>query len=104
YVPEKENAFADFLGRKYDVDQPDHDKRTNLNQAKTTDIVNIVETRVPRMMSHSNNTCSNQLDNMHLSSSLLSSDSELEDDKHLQQHRHCLFGFVVVNFFDVLVY
>uniref|UniRef100_A0A915HF80 Uncharacterized protein n=1 Tax=Romanomermis culicivorax TaxID=13658 RepID=A0A915HF80_ROMCU len=46
YVPEKENAFADFLGQKYDVDQPDHDKRTNLNQAKTTNIVNVVKTRV----------------------------------------------------------
>uniref|UniRef100_A0A915LB48 Uncharacterized protein n=1 Tax=Romanomermis culicivorax TaxID=13658 RepID=A0A915LB48_ROMCU len=46
YVPEKENAFADFLSRKYDVDQPDNNKTTTSNQAKTTDIVNVVETRV----------------------------------------------------------
>uniref|UniRef100_A0A915KY53 Reverse transcriptase domain-containing protein n=1 Tax=Romanomermis culicivorax TaxID=13658 RepID=A0A915KY53_ROMCU len=45
YVPGKENAFADFLSRKYEVDQTDNDKPTTSSQNNTTNIVNVVETR-----------------------------------------------------------
>uniref|UniRef100_A0A915IJB9 Uncharacterized protein n=1 Tax=Romanomermis culicivorax TaxID=13658 RepID=A0A915IJB9_ROMCU len=45
YIPGKENAFADFLSQKYDIDQPSNDKPSTSNQTKTIDIVNVVETR-----------------------------------------------------------
>uniref|UniRef100_A0A915KBS3 Uncharacterized protein n=1 Tax=Romanomermis culicivorax TaxID=13658 RepID=A0A915KBS3_ROMCU len=45
YVPGKENAFADYLGRKYEVDQTDTDLPTTLRAAASTDLINVVETR-----------------------------------------------------------
>uniref|UniRef100_A0A915KQS3 Uncharacterized protein n=1 Tax=Romanomermis culicivorax TaxID=13658 RepID=A0A915KQS3_ROMCU len=45
YVLGKENAFADFLSRKYDVDQPGTNNRSTSNTPKTTDAVNVVKTR-----------------------------------------------------------
>uniref|UniRef100_A0A915J6B2 Uncharacterized protein n=1 Tax=Romanomermis culicivorax TaxID=13658 RepID=A0A915J6B2_ROMCU len=44
-VKGKENAFADFLSRKYEVDQTDTDLPTTSKAAETTDLINVVETR-----------------------------------------------------------
>uniref|UniRef100_A0A915HV05 Uncharacterized protein n=1 Tax=Romanomermis culicivorax TaxID=13658 RepID=A0A915HV05_ROMCU len=44
YVPGKENAFADFLSRKYEIDQTDTDLPTTSNAAEAMDLIN-VETR-----------------------------------------------------------
>uniref|UniRef100_A0A915IIU8 Uncharacterized protein n=1 Tax=Romanomermis culicivorax TaxID=13658 RepID=A0A915IIU8_ROMCU len=45
YIPGKGNAFADFLCEKYNVNQPGNDTLSASNEAKTTDIVNVVKTR-----------------------------------------------------------
>uniref|UniRef100_A0A915HNK7 Uncharacterized protein n=1 Tax=Romanomermis culicivorax TaxID=13658 RepID=A0A915HNK7_ROMCU len=44
YIPGRENKFADFLSRKYDVEQPSNDKQSTSNHNTTTDIVSVVET------------------------------------------------------------
>uniref|UniRef100_A0A915JP20 Gag protein n=1 Tax=Romanomermis culicivorax TaxID=13658 RepID=A0A915JP20_ROMCU len=41
----KENAFADFLSRKYEVDQTDTDRPTTSKAAETIDLINVVGTR-----------------------------------------------------------
>uniref|UniRef100_A0A915JCL5 Uncharacterized protein n=1 Tax=Romanomermis culicivorax TaxID=13658 RepID=A0A915JCL5_ROMCU len=45
YVPRKENTFADFFSRKYEVDQTDSNKPTASSQNNTTNRVNVVKTR-----------------------------------------------------------
>uniref|UniRef100_A0A915JWG6 Uncharacterized protein n=1 Tax=Romanomermis culicivorax TaxID=13658 RepID=A0A915JWG6_ROMCU len=45
YVPGKENAFADFLGGKYEVDQTDTNHTTTSKAAEAMDLINVVETR-----------------------------------------------------------
>uniref|UniRef100_A0A915KWX1 Uncharacterized protein n=1 Tax=Romanomermis culicivorax TaxID=13658 RepID=A0A915KWX1_ROMCU len=45
YVPGKENAFADFLSGKYEVDQADTNLPTTSKAAEATDLINVVETR-----------------------------------------------------------
>uniref|UniRef100_A0A915KKH0 Uncharacterized protein n=1 Tax=Romanomermis culicivorax TaxID=13658 RepID=A0A915KKH0_ROMCU len=45
YVAGKENAFADFLSRKYEVDQTDTNHPTTSKAAEAMDFINVVETR-----------------------------------------------------------
>uniref|UniRef100_A0A915KD81 Uncharacterized protein n=1 Tax=Romanomermis culicivorax TaxID=13658 RepID=A0A915KD81_ROMCU len=45
YIPGKENAFADFLSRKYGADQTDNKFPTTSNAAAAMDKINVVETR-----------------------------------------------------------
>uniref|UniRef100_A0A915LAD9 Uncharacterized protein n=1 Tax=Romanomermis culicivorax TaxID=13658 RepID=A0A915LAD9_ROMCU len=45
YVPGKKNAFADFLSRKYKVDQTKNNDPTTSKAPTATDINNLVETR-----------------------------------------------------------